>query len=510
MELYEFYGWGGKLANPKHHCFSWGCRNYEIVEVLEFVARKEEIELPRELAERIVVKSKNNMRQAIRSSHSWMGTIILTGCENDIADMALNIVEMQSPKQLYDIRQKLQNHIDHSVPLEFIFEESTLFWQFVRVVHCTSGLSFLTAGKENGVNIHKSIDEGLFQMGTFRETLAEGEEDGFHLGPERPRVYSDLSPKDKKRYNADIRATKILLQGLPKDIYTLINHYTDAKDIWDNVKMLLKGFELTKDRESQLFVTAVKLNRGLKKSNYDQLYAYLKQHEGRHNRGRVNNARGSGVVGNGGAQNRVGNVNSGQARQIKCYNCNVQENGIVLDEEQLLFVVGGQDNAVDEDVDEPPAPTAQTMFMENLSSIDLVYDEAGPSYDSNILSEVHDHDNYQDAVCELHKVHEMHDNVQPNCVVNSYADYTSDSNMILYDQFPKMHDAHIVVQARCLELKAKLSKFNANIQHDDHNELVKRFSNLEVKNKQENDKIETKPDNNGKRGEAGKSQKQLQ
>lgn len=28
-ELYEYKGWGGKSANPKHHCFSWGCRNSE-------------------------------------------------------------------------------------------------------------------------------------------------------------------------------------------------------------------------------------------------------------------------------------------------------------------------------------------------------------------------------------------------------------------------------------------------------------------------------------------------
>ncbi|GJY05426.1 retrovirus-related pol polyprotein from transposon TNT 1-94, partial [Tanacetum coccineum] len=176
-------------------------------------------------------------------------------------------------------------------------------------------------GKENWVNILKSIDEGPFQMGTFRETLAE----------------------DKERYNADIQATNILLQGLPKDIYTLINHYTDAKDIWDNVKMLLEGLELTKeDWESQLydefehfrqnkgetihdcyvrfaklindmrsikmtmsiiqlnskfvnnmlpewgkFVTAVKLNRGLRDSNYDQLYAYLKQHEAHANENKM-------------------------------------------------------------------------------------------------------------------------------------------------------------------------------------------------------------------------------
>ncbi|GKA34139.1 hypothetical protein Tco_0720568 [Tanacetum coccineum] len=87
-------------------------------------------------------------------------------------------------------------------------------------------------GKENGVNILKSIDEGPFQMGTFQVTLAE----------------------DKEMYNANIRATNILLQGLPKDIYTLSNHYTDPKDIWDNVKMLLEGCELTKeDHESQLY-----------------------------------------------------------------------------------------------------------------------------------------------------------------------------------------------------------------------------------------------------------------
>ncbi|GJR52611.1 hypothetical protein Tco_1403132 [Tanacetum coccineum] len=160
-------------------------------------------------------------------------------------------------------------------------------------------------GKENGMNILKSIDEGPFQMGTIQETLAEGNEGALHLGHVRPRVYFDLSPEDKERYNADIRATNILLQGLPKDIYSLINRYTDAKDIWDNVKMLLEGSKLTKeDRESQLmqlnskfvnnilpewgrFVTTVKLNRGLRDSNYDQLYAYLKQHEANANENKM-------------------------------------------------------------------------------------------------------------------------------------------------------------------------------------------------------------------------------
>nr|GEW21853.1 integrase, catalytic region, zinc finger, CCHC-type, peptidase aspartic, catalytic [Tanacetum cinerariifolium] len=102
-------------------------------------------------------------------------------------------------------------------------------------------------GKENGVNILKSIDEGPYHMGTVRETLAESTEGTPRYGPERPRAYSGLTSEEKDRYNADIRATNILLQGLPKDIYTLINHYTDAKDIWDIVMMLLKGSELTKE-----------------------------------------------------------------------------------------------------------------------------------------------------------------------------------------------------------------------------------------------------------------------
>nr|GEW85659.1 hypothetical protein [Tanacetum cinerariifolium] len=99
-------------------------------------------------------------------------------------------------------------------------------------------------------------------------------------------------------------------------------------------------------------------------------------------------------------------------------------------------------DAFDYDVDE--APTAQTMFMANLSSADLIYDEAGPSYDSDVLSEVHDHDHYQDVVYEHHAVHEMQNDVQPNYVVDSHTGYMSDSNMILYDQYVKDNAMQVV------------------------------------------------------------------
>nr|GFB42979.1 hypothetical protein [Tanacetum cinerariifolium] len=67
-----------------------------------------------------------------------------------------------------------------------------------------------------------------------------------------------------------------------------------------------------------------------------------------------------------------------------------------------------------------------------------------PSYDSNILSEVQDHDHYQDAVCAHHEEHAMHDSVQLDCVVDSHADYTSDSNMILYDHYVKDNEVPVV------------------------------------------------------------------
>nr|GEZ97597.1 integrase, catalytic region, zinc finger, CCHC-type, peptidase aspartic, catalytic [Tanacetum cinerariifolium] len=153
---------------------------------------------------------------------------------------------------------------------------------------------------------------------------------------------------------------------------------------------------------------------------------------GRQNRGQGTNPRG------GGAARHIARSYTQPKRtqnfdyfKDKMLLMQAQENGMAFDKEQLLFLADDCD-AFDSDVDE--APTAQTMFMANMSSADPVYDEAGPSYDSDILSEIHDHDHSQDAVCEPHDENEIHDNVHLNHVVDSHADYTSNSNLILYDQ----------------------------------------------------------------------------
>ncbi|GJU10223.1 hypothetical protein Tco_1132619 [Tanacetum coccineum] len=57
--------------------------------------------------------------------------------------------------------------------------------------------------------------------------------------------------------------------------------------------------------------------------------------------------------------------------------------------------------------------------------------------------------------------------------------YTATNSKLTVSRFTEMHDAHTLVQARCLELEAQLFKLRDKVQKDDHTKLVKCFSNLE-------------------------------
>ncbi|KAL3742567.1 hypothetical protein ACJRO7_017957 [Eucalyptus globulus] len=102
----------------------------EVVEVLEFIAKQEGINLPHRLAERFADSAKNNLRQAIRSFEATYqerhtltdDQLIMTGWEDVIAMIAKRITEEQSPRQLFMIRGKLQTLIEHDVSTDFIFE----------------------------------------------------------------------------------------------------------------------------------------------------------------------------------------------------------------------------------------------------------------------------------------------------------------------------------------------------------------------------------------------------
>nr|GEX32339.1 retrovirus-related Pol polyprotein from transposon TNT 1-94 [Tanacetum cinerariifolium] len=55
-----------------------------------------------------------------------------------------------------------------------------------------------------------------------------------------------------------------------------------------------------------------------------------------------------------------------------------------------------------------------------------------------------DHDHYQEAACAHHEEHVMHDCVQLDHVVDSHDDYTSDSNIILCDQYVKDNEVPVI------------------------------------------------------------------
>lgn len=102
----------------------------QIVKILEYIVQEEGIKLSHESIKSIVLRSKNNLRQAIRSLEATYRNknalndddLVLTGWEDDILNIARNIITEQSPRQLYAIRKKLQSLMIHDVPPDFIYK----------------------------------------------------------------------------------------------------------------------------------------------------------------------------------------------------------------------------------------------------------------------------------------------------------------------------------------------------------------------------------------------------
>ncbi|GJS88266.1 hypothetical protein Tco_0770902 [Tanacetum coccineum] len=137
-----------------------------------------------------------------------------------------------------------------------------------------------------------------------------------------------------------------------------------------------------------------------------------------------------------------------------------QENGAVLDEEELLFLAGEQANTFDADVDNQPVqdlalnednifqadecdafdsdvddePTALSIFMANLFSVGPANLQAGPS-NASILSEVHILENAIDHSVTNQDEHEIHNEVQQANVIDSTSDDVGNSNVIPYEQY---------------------------------------------------------------------------
>ncbi|GJT60002.1 retrovirus-related pol polyprotein from transposon TNT 1-94 [Tanacetum coccineum] len=111
-------------------------------------------------------------------------------------------------------------------------------------------------------------------------------------GVTRPKKYSELSATEAIQADCDIKATNIILQGLPPEVYALVSNHKVAKELWERIQLLMQGTSLTKqERECKLYdefdkfaykkweTLHVKLVRYLRTTNIDQLHAYLGQRE---------------------------------------------------------------------------------------------------------------------------------------------------------------------------------------------------------------------------------------
>nr|GEW65237.1 integrase, catalytic region, zinc finger, CCHC-type, peptidase aspartic, catalytic [Tanacetum cinerariifolium] len=121
----------------------------------------------------------------------------------------------------------------------------------------------------------------------------------------RTKKYAELFATEKFQADCDIKAITIILQGLPAEIYSLVNQHRVSKDPWEKFNFLckyylrfthqindmniynmkLEQFQVNTKFLNRLppewskFVTDVKLVKDLHTTNFDQLYAYLEQHE---------------------------------------------------------------------------------------------------------------------------------------------------------------------------------------------------------------------------------------
>ncbi|GKA36037.1 hypothetical protein Tco_0722528 [Tanacetum coccineum] len=130
-----------------------------------------------------------------------------------------------------------------------------------------SRMKLYIQGKDHGRIILNLVENGPLVWPTVEQ------EDG----NVRLKTYEELSDKEKLQADCDLKATNIVLQGLPPDVYALVNHHKIAKDIWDRVKLLMQGTSLSRqERECKLYDEFDKLSH-VKGETLYQYYLWFAQ-----------------------------------------------------------------------------------------------------------------------------------------------------------------------------------------------------------------------------------------
>ncbi|GJT72569.1 hypothetical protein Tco_1031855 [Tanacetum coccineum] len=133
-----------------------------------------------------------------------------------------------------------------------------------------SRMEIYMKNREHGRMILESVENGPLSWPTVEENRVIR------------KKYVELSAAKKIQADCDMKAGNIILQGLPADIYSRVNHHRVAKGLWERVQLLMQvntKFLNSLPLEWSKFVTDVKLLKDLHTTNFDQLHAYLEQHE---------------------------------------------------------------------------------------------------------------------------------------------------------------------------------------------------------------------------------------
>ncbi|GJT21781.1 putative ribonuclease H-like domain-containing protein [Tanacetum coccineum] len=345
-----------------------------------------------------------------------------------------------------------------------------------------SRMEIYMQNREHGRMILKSVKNGPHIWPTIEENRVT-----------RTNKYAELYAAKKIQVDYDMKATNIILQGLPADVYSLVNHHRVAKDLWERVQLLMQVSNessnlicFTNSYQSPQVTTQPMTESPLMDSNFavpvfspgDDPIACLNKamafliavassrfpstnnqprtssnprnqatiQDGRVIVQQVQGRQGQSYSGTGYKSNATsygGNNVSGQARVVKCYNCQgeghmarqctqpkrprnaawykekamlaeAQEAEQILDEEQLTEDLDTYDSDCDD------ISNAQAVLMANISN-----------YGSDVISEVPHSETYLNDM-ENQSVHAMQDFEQTPAVDFSDNEIHSDSNIIPY------------------------------------------------------------------------------
>nr|GFD17175.1 hypothetical protein [Tanacetum cinerariifolium] len=70
----------------------------------------------------------------------------------------------------------------------------------------------------------------------------------------RPKKYSELSATEAIQADCDVKATNIILKGIPLEVYALVSNHKVTRELWERIQLLMQKTSLTKqERECKLY-----------------------------------------------------------------------------------------------------------------------------------------------------------------------------------------------------------------------------------------------------------------